>query len=242
VILMFDSSSGAPIAMMDGASITAARTAAGSALATRLLARPEARVLTILGTGVEARAHARAIPRARRIEEVRVWGRSPQKAGTLAQELTAALGIPVRAAASLKEALDGAEIVCATTHSADPVVIGEWLEPGVHVNAVGLNGQGREIDEAAVRKASVFVESRDAALAPAPSGANDLTWPIRDGLIARESIVEIGEVLAGTRPGRTSPEQITLYKSVGVAVQDAVAARLVLDAARKKGAGVELEL
>jgi alanine dehydrogenase len=242
VVLMFDSSSGAPIAMMDGASITAARTAAGSALATRVLARPEARVLAILGTGVEARAHAGAIPRVRRIDEMRVWGRSSQKAGALAEELSVELGVAVRAAPSLKEALAGAEIVCATTHSAEPVVVGEWLEPGVHVNSVGLNSQGREIDESAVRKATIVVESRDAALAPAPSGANDLTWPIQNGLIARESIAELGEVLAGTRPGRTSPEQITLYKSVGVAVQDAVAARLVLDAARKQGAGVELEM
>jgi len=242
VVVLFDSATGTPVAIMDGASITAARTAAGAALATRLLARPEARVLALLGTGVEARAHARAIPRVRRIQEVRVWGRRRQKAEALAQELGAELGISIRAVESLREALAGAEIVCATTHTAEPVVIGQSLEPGVHVNSVGLNPQGREVDEAAVRNATIVVESRAAALAPAPSGANDLTWPIQKGLITRESIAEVGEILAGARPGRTSPEQITLYKSVGVAVQDAVAARLVLDAARHGGVGREVPM
>ncbi|MGD0695817.1 MAG: ornithine cyclodeaminase family protein [Terriglobia bacterium] len=241
VVLVFDATTGTPVAIMDGTSITAARTACGSALATRLLARPEARVLTILGAGVQARSHARAIPRVRQIKEVRIWSRDPQKAEALAQELPADV-FSARSIPTLKEALAGAEIICAVTHSPEPVVMGEWLEPGVHVNSVGLNGQGREVDEMAVLKSAVVVESRDAALAPAPSGANDLIWPIQTGLIARESITEVGEILSGSRPGRTSPEQITLYKSVGIAVQDAVAARLVLDAARVQGAGVELEL
>jgi ornithine cyclodeaminase/alanine dehydrogenase-like protein (mu-crystallin family) len=243
VVLVFDSKTGTPLAMMDGASITAIRTAAGSALATRLLSRVEAQVLTVLGTGVQARAHATAIPRVRRIREVRVWGRGRQKIDALVKELTVALGVQVRPAPQLKEALSGADIICACTHSAEPVVIGDWLEPGAHVNSVGLNSLGLEVDEAAILKGLVVVESREAALAPAPSGANELTWLIQKGLITPNHIhAEIGELVSGTRPGRTKPEQITIYKSVGVAVQDAVAARLVLDAAREHGAGKEIQI
>ncbi|HEV2350059.1 MAG TPA: ornithine cyclodeaminase family protein [Terriglobia bacterium] len=238
VVLVFDSKNGTPLAMMDGASITAIRTAAGSALATRLLSRPESQVLTLLGTGVQARAHAKAITRVRRVREVRVWGRSRQKFDALVKEQFVASGVRARAVPELKQALAGAEIICACTHSAEPVVMGEWLARGAHVNSVGLNAQGREVDEAAILNGLVVVESRDAALAPAPSGANDLTWPIQQGIYSRGDIhAEIGELVSGTRPGRTSPEQITIYKSVGVAVQDAVAARLVLEAARERGVG-----
>ncbi len=118
-----------------------------------------------------------------------------------------------------------------------------WLAPGAHVNSVGLNPRGREVDAETVAHALVVVESRASALAPAPTGANDLTWPIRDGAIGEDHVAtELGELVAGTRPGRTSPDQLTLYKSVGVAVQDAAAAALVLAAARERGAGVEVAL
>jgi ornithine cyclodeaminase/alanine dehydrogenase-like protein (mu-crystallin family) len=243
VVLVFDAKTGTPIAMLDGTSITAIRTAAGSALATRLLSRPEAQILTLLGTGVQARTHAAAVARVRRISEVRVWGRTAKKLDALVNELTASMGVRVRPVPDLKEAMAGADIICACTHAAEPVVKGEWLEPGVHVNSVGLNGQGREVDEAAILKSLVVVESREQALAPAPSGANDLTWPIQNGLMTPDHIhAEIGELISGARPGRTSKDQITIYKSVGVAVQDAVAARLVLDAARERGAGKEISL
>ncbi len=120
---------------------------------------------------------------------------------------------------------------------------GAWLKPGTHVTSVGLNPDGCELDAEAVRKALVVVETRDAALAPGPSGSNDLKWPIRDGLITEDHIhAEIGELVSGAKPGRTSAEQITLYKSVGVAVQDAVAAHLVLEAAEKQGVGREVEI
>ena len=243
VVLVFDSATGTALALMDGTSITAARTAAGSALATRILARPEAQILALLGTGVQARSHIRAIMRVRKVREIRVWGRNAEKAAALAQDISREHGIHALGLASLRETLLGAEIICATTHSADPVVLGKYLEAGVHVNSVGLNSLGREIDEAAVLKALVVVESRDAALAPPPSGANDLTWPIQKGAMTRKHIhAELGEILSGARPGRTSPEQITLYKSVGVAVQDAVAAQLVLDAARQQNIGREIDI
>jgi ornithine cyclodeaminase len=243
VILVFDARTGSPHAMMDGTAITATRTAAGSALATRLLARPEARILTIVGTGVQARAHAKAIPRVRSVKEIRVVGRHQARAVALAEEIARGLRIPAKAVEPGKEAFAGVDVICATTHAAEPVLKGEWLEPGMHVNSVGLNPNGPELDGEAVRRALVVVETRAAALAPLPSGSTDLRWAIRDGLITEEHIhAEIGELISGARPGRTSPDQITLYKSVGVAVQDAVAAHLVLQAAQQQGVGTDIAL
>ena len=243
VIVAFDPSNGTPLALMDGTAITAARTAAGSALATRLLARTDAAVLAVLGTGVQARSHLRAVPRVRALREIRIAGRDERKARALAAEVSGALDVPVRAVASYAEALAGADIVCATTHSPEPVVRREWLSPGVHINSVGYSLEGREVDGRTVADALLVVESRDATLAPPPTGSNDLQLAMRDGLIGPEHVhAEIGELVAGSRPGRTSRDQITLYKSVGVAVQDAAAAALVLAAARARGVGTEVAL
>jgi alanine dehydrogenase len=228
VIAVFDPSNGKLAALIDGTEITAVRTGAGSALATRLLAREDAATLAILGTGVQARSHARVVARVRRFSDVRVAGRDAAKVEALADELDA------RPAASWEEACDGADVVCATTHSLEPVVRREWLSAGAHVTSVGYNSNGREVDDATVADALVVVESRASALAPPPAGSTDL--------IGAQDVVEIGEVIAGSRPGRTSADQITLYKSVGVAVQDGVAARLVLDAARARGVGRAIEL
>ena len=229
-IAVFDPERGAMTALMDGTYITATRTAAGSALSARLLAREDARVLAICGTGVQARTHARAVSRVRPIEEIRIAGRDRAKVDALAAEVG---GKP---AESFEDAVRGADIVCATTHSPEPVIRRAWLAPGAHVTSVGINPDGSELEDAAVGDASVFVESRDAVLAPFPAGANDLRGldPAR--------LTELGEVLNGTRPGRTSAEQVTVYKSVGVGVMDAAAAALVLGAAAERGAGIQVEL
>jgi ornithine cyclodeaminase len=243
VIVAFDPDDGRPAALLDGTAITAIRTGAGSALATRLLAREDAATLAILGTGVQARSHARAVSRVRLFGEVRVAGRSPAKTEALAEELAAEFDLPVRAAASWEEACEGADVVCATTHALEPVVRREWLAPGAHVTSVGYNPEGREVDDATVADALVVVESRAAALAPAPAGSPDLLEPIGRGVIAPDHVhAEIGELLAGSRPGRSSADRITLYKSVGVAAQDCAAAGLVLRRARGRGAGREIEL
>ena len=243
LIAVFDPDDGLPLALLDGTEITAARTAAGSALSARLLAGLDASVLAILGTGVQARAHARALPRVRPVRELRVAGRDPAKARALADELAAELALDVRAADSFEAAARDADVVCATTHALEPVVRRAWLRPGVHVTSVGYNPAGRELDDETVATALVCVESRAAALAPVPAGANDLLEPIQAGVIGAEHVhAELGELVLGRRPGRTSPEQITLYKSVGVAVQDAAAAALVLAAARERGAGREVAL
>jgi alanine dehydrogenase len=241
VIVAFDPDTGRPAAVLDGTAITAARTAACSALSARLLARDDAAVLAILGTGVQARSHADAVRRVRPIRQIRIAGRDPTKAAALADELSATGETEVRAVASFREALRGADIACAATHAVEPVVRRAWLKPGVHVTSVGFNPAGRDIDDATVAEALVCVESRDAALAPFPSGSNDLLMPIRDGVITADHIhAELGELVARVRSGRTSPEQITVYKSVGVAVQDAAAAALVLAAARRQGTGTQI--
>jgi len=238
VIVVFDPETGTPIALIDGEEITAARTAAGSALATRLLARSDARVLAILGTGVQARSHLLAVSRVRPFTEIRVAGRDPAKARALAAEVAHEVKPPVRAVATFADAMRGADVVCGTTHPHDPVIRRDALADGVHVNSVGFAVDGREVDARTVADALVVVESRAAALAPPPGGCNDLVWAIRDGAITADHVrTEIGELVSGTKPGRTSPSQITLYKSVGVAVQDAAAAALVLAAARERGVG-----
>lgn len=242
VIVVFDPDDGRPLALLDGTAITAIRTGAGSALSTRLLAREDTATLAILGTGVQARSHARAMARVRTFAELRVAGRSRARADVLAEELAGELGVAAHVAPSWEAACDGADVICATTHALEPVVRREWLAAGAHVTSVGYNPQGREVDDATVAGSLVVVESRAAALAPSPAGSNDLVQPIGRGVITAEEVLEIGELVAGRRPGRTSAEQITLYKSVGVAVQDGVAAALVLRAARERGTGREVDL
>ena len=233
VIAVFDPENGTPLALMDGRYITATRTAAGSALATRLLARDDAEVLALIGTGVQARSHARALPRVRRFTEIRIAGRDLSRAEALAEEI----GPQARAVSSHEEAIRGADVVAATTHSTEPVVRREWLAPGVHVNSVGLNPSGREVDEQTVADALLVVESRESALAPPPAGAPELV-----GVDPADVHAELGELVAGTKPGRSSRDEITLYKSVGVAVQDVAAAALVLAAAKERSVGRALEL
>jgi len=214
VIALFDPATGTPVALMDGTYITAMRTAAAAALATRLLAPPDARVLAILGTGVQSQSAQEMFPRARDFAEVRIAGRG-----------------------EFENAVRGADVVHATTASPEPIVRFDWLEPGAHVSSVGYGAGGSELDPEIVERADVVVvEQRDSAFAPLPAGAPELDPRGRDG------VVELGEIIAGAAAGRTSGDQITLYKSVGVAVQDLAAAALVLAAARERGAGQEIEL
>jgi ornithine cyclodeaminase len=239
LLVVFDASTGAPAAVMDGDHVTAARTAAGSRLATRLLAVEEASVLAVIGAGVQARAHLRALLRERPFEEVRIAARHREHADRLAALASELTGARVIVAAGPEEAMGGAHVVCATTSSADPVVRRAWLSPGTHVNSVGWTPDGREVDEETVRDALVVVESREAALSPPPAGSNDLRWgpSDRDGVA-----VELGELVAGDRPGREDAQQLTLYKSVGVAIEDDAAAALVLSVAERAGIGTLVEL
>jgi alanine dehydrogenase len=238
VIVVFDAENGSPVALMDGEAITAARTAAGSALATDLLARKDPYRLVVIGTGVQARAHLRAVSRVRKFGSICVAGRDEEKAKALAKEFGAD-----GAYVQIEQAVREADVVCACTHSAEPVVRREWLKPGAHVNSVGYNTAGREVDGATFRDALLVVESRSATLAPPPAGSNDIAMAIAEGAMTREHVhAELGELVSGARPGRADASQITLYKSVGVAVQDAAAAAMVLEAARKAGVGRTIDL
>jgi alanine dehydrogenase len=240
LICCFDPATGAPIAVIDGTYLTAARTAAGSAVATRLLARPGASQVAVIGTGVQARAHARALARLPGVRTVLIAGRDQSKARQLASELVAA-GVPAQAASSAQDAVRSADVVCAATHAVSPVLRREWLRPGTHVNSVGYNNSGDgEVDPAIIGAALIVVESRAAALAPYPAGAVELLRAVERHVIDASRIIEVGQVAAGTAQGRTGGTQLTLYKSVGVAAQDAAAAALVLAAARDRGAGTHI--
>jgi ornithine cyclodeaminase/alanine dehydrogenase-like protein (mu-crystallin family) len=228
-IALFDDATGKPLALMDGTEITAVRTGAASAVATRVLARPDARVLAVLGAGVQARSHIDAATRVREFAEVRVASRSAEHARALADEVGGT------ASASFEEAVVGADVVCACTDAGQPIFAEKSLEPGMHVTSVGASRDGPELDPAVMDRGLLAVESR-VAFEPYPAGAHEL-----QGLDPNDA-VELGEILAGTRGGRTSPEQITIYKSMGHAVEDAAAAGLVYRRALEDGAGTEVEV
>ena len=212
VIVLFKPETGEPLAMMDGRLITEMRTAAASAVATQQLARANASTLAILGSGVQAGSHLAAIRHVRSIKEVRVW--SPRNA----KEFAARHG--VQAAATAQDAVRGADVVVVATSAQTPVLEGRWLSPGAHVNAVGATRPTwREMDDDLMGRARVFVDSKEAA-----------TKEAGDVIAARQEVAEIGSVIAGKADGRSNDTEITVFKSVGVAVEDVVSAKLVYDA------------
>lgn len=215
MILLFRPETGEPLAVMDGRLITEMRTAAVSAVATKLLACAEAKVLAILGSGVQARSHLEALRLVRNFDEVKVW--SPRNAERFAKKLG------VRAMTSAEETVRGADVIVVATAATTPVLRGEWLAPGAHINAVGATRPNwRELDDEVLRRGTIYVESREAAL----NESGDI-------IAAKKELVEIGEVIAGKHRGRKSAEEITLFKSVGVAAEDIEAAELVYSAFAK---------
>jgi ornithine cyclodeaminase len=220
LIAVFGADTGTPLAVMDGTHITAVRTGASSAVAVRALARENARVLAILGSGVQGRSHLDAVGRVRKFDEVRVASRSFSRARALAEETGA------WAVESFEEAVRGADVVCCCTDASEPVLRREWLAEGAHVCSVGASQQGPELDDGTVRAGLLCVESR-VAFQPPPAGSFELQG------LDPEQAVELGEVLARTRDGRTSDPELTVYKSMGHAVEDAAAAALVLEAAQR---------
>ncbi len=241
VVILNDGDTGRLLAVMDAAYLTAVRTAAASAVATRALARPEASTLALIGAGVQAGTHLWAMSVVRPLRSVAVYDIDP----LIAERFIEAKSrrhpeLEFRLAASPEEAIRDADIICTVTTSQTPIVDFRWLKAGAHINAVGAHTpNARELDSATVQAARVLVDSREAAL----KEAGDLLIPLQEGLFGAEHIRdEIGEVLAGSKPGRTSPDQITVYKSVGVAVQDIAAARLAYQRALALQAGIEVDL
>ncbi len=225
VVIVLDASTGQPLALMEGGAVTAIRTGAASGAATDVLARHDAHVVAIFGAGVQARTQLEAVCTVRAIREVRVY--SPEGADAFATEMVGRGPIPdtILIADSPEAAVRDADIICTATTAHAPVFDGRWLKPGTHVNAIGsFTPVMQEIDAATLQRSLVVVDSREAALAE----TGDLLIPIEQGEFAVEDIhAELGEIINGTRSGRTSSDQITLFKSVGVAVQDAVAAQII---------------
>ena len=239
-VTLFDGETGVPTAILDASAVTAIRTAAVSAVATGLLARAGARTLAILGAGVQGRAHLEALAPLRDFEEVRVYAPTQAHAQALADQAGLAHA-PVTAAASAEDAVRGADVVVAATSAREPVLAHSWLKPGAHVNAVGASTpQAREIDTATVAASALFCDSRESLR----NEAGEFQLAIREGAIPGEEHVraELGEVLAGSAPGRRDDAELTLFRSLGIAVEDLAAAETAVAAARAQGLGTEVEL
>jgi len=240
LMVLYEPEHGQPVAIMNADVVTALRTAAASALATRELARPDASVLAILGTGEQARAHVPAMLAVRNIEHINIWGRRSEKAAELATELAQQSDVPISTFDRADQTVANADIICTVTASREPILNGEWMPYGAHVNLVGSSvPNAREVDSDVVVRSRFFVDYRASTM----TQAGEFLKAIEDGLVGEDHIAgEIGEVLLGRVDGRASPDEITVYKSLGVAAQDLAAARYVYEQASAAGAGVVADL
>ena len=241
---LFHGEDGRLLAVMDAAHLTAMRTGAASGVATKHLARPDARVVTLFGAGAQAETQLQAVCAVRPVERVLVVARRPESAARFAQRMGQQLGIPVEPVREpvqdVAQAVAAADILITATSAHQPLFDGAWLRPGVHINSIGAHTpDARELDDATIRRATIVTDLTSACL----SETGDLVQPIQAGLLTPEQIHgEIGEIVLGRKPGRTSPEEITLFKSVGLAVQDVAAGHRVYQRARAEGVGLEVAL
>lgn len=238
--VLLDPETGTPLAMLEAGFLTGIRTGATSAVAARHLARPDSTVAACFGAGVQARFQLRCLSRVLPLAEVRVVGRDPARATDFARQMSRELGIPVRVETSRRAAVTGADLITCATTSARPVFSGRDLAAGAHVDAVGaFRPTSREVDTLTIRKSRVVVDTYEGAW----EEAGDLLIPIKAGAITRRHVrAELADVVAGARPGRVSPDEITLFKSVGFAPEDAATARLAYDRATAAGLGTEVTL
>jgi len=240
VVLFFDTERGLLRAIVDATSITAIRTAAVSGLVTDLLARPEAGDLAIIGAGTQAHTHLQAMNCSRRLRRVRVFSEPVESAEAFAARESGGRGPAVEVCANARDAVMGADLICTTTTAREPVLFGDWVAPGAHINAIGAyTPTTRELDTALVASARLYVDRRESA----QNEAGEFLIPKAEGVIGDDHIVgEIGDVLLGMVPGRTSPSEVTLFKSLGVAVEDLAAAHHVYAAAKARGVGTWVEI
>jgi ornithine cyclodeaminase len=238
-VVLFEADHGSVEAILDAATVTAVRTAAVSAAATRTLARPEAAAVAILGTGRQAALHAEAMVTVRAVRRIRLWGRSRERAEALAGRLERTLGLPVEAVGDVRTALVGADIVCTTTSSTEPILPGRLLPEGCHINAAGASVPGyRELDSEAIARSRLYVDAREAAA----SESDELRIAHAEGRIGPDHVLgELGELFLERVAGRRDAAEITLFESFGLAVEDIAAARLVVAAARARGIGSRVE-
>lgn len=239
LVILFESEHGRPVALLDAAEITAIRTAAASGLATRLLAREDAGDLALLGAGEQAQSHLAAMLTVRKLRRVRVWARDGSKATAFAAAESARHGIVIETSATVQRAVAGADIICTLTKAREPILLGDWLAGGVHLNVVGSSiASTAEIDTAAVVKARFFVDYRDSTI---HEGGEYLRALRAQAITAEHILGEIGEVANGSKVGRRSANDVTLYKSLGIAPQDLASAHYVLEKARARGIGTVIE-
>jgi ornithine cyclodeaminase/alanine dehydrogenase len=239
-IALVDINTGVCEAFLDGAVITQLRTAAASAVATKLLAREDATVLGFIGAGGLAKSHLRAIRAVRQVDHVVVWSRTTDTAGAFVR-FAEELNVKVEVLASPEEVTKASDVLCTLTPSREPIVLGRWFRPGLHINAAGSppRREYREIDSLGIQRSRVVVDLLDVALRK----SGDLNMPLSEGIVTKEHFEdELGQVITGQRPGRTSKDEITLFKSVGIATQDIVTARLAVSNARRRGIGTEINL
>jgi len=239
LVLLFEAEHGRPVALLDAAEITAIRTAAASGLATRLLARPDAGDLALLGAGEQAQSHLTAMLAVRSLRRIRVWARDRDKAAAFARHEGERHGIAIEVSDSVREAVTGADIICTLTKAREPILLGDWLAAGAHLNVVGSSiAATAEIDTPAVMKSRFFVDYRESTL----NEGGEYLRALKAGAITPQHILgEIGEVANGSKIGRRSPGDITLYKSLGIAPQDLASAHHVLQKARAAGVGQVIE-
>jgi alanine dehydrogenase len=240
LVPLFSGKSGKLLALIEADFLGQLRTGAASGIATRFMARQDARTLGIIGTGLQARTQLDAVAAVRKLERVRAFGRDEQRRAKFAQEMTSRIGVPVRAVSSAEEAVRGADILVTSTNSREPVVDGRWLEPGMHINAIGVNfPDKRELDTNAVRRCDVIAaDSREQSKVESGDliqvfGENEAEW---------SRVYDLAHIVAGDVPGRTSSDQITLFKSNGLAIEDIVSAGRIYELARQQGIGKEVPM
>jgi ornithine cyclodeaminase len=238
-VMLFDGETGELLALMNASPITAIRTAAVSAVATRLLAREDASRLAIIGAGVEARSHLAALSRVRSLTRTRVVSRTRQSADRFVNEMRGLFPFPIEAVDSAEEALEAADIIVTVTNSREPVTSLDWISKGAHINAIGTHSPAsREIDGATMAAAKLFVDRRESAI----NEAGDYVLAVKEGLITEDNILgEIGELILGTKAGRQARDDITLFKSLGLAVEDLACAEYLFRRAQDENAGSWVE-
>jgi len=238
-VMLFSRETGELLALMNASEITAIRTAAVSAVATRLLAREDAQQLAIIGAGVQARTHLTALAAVRTIKHARVAARNIEHAHQLVREMQPNFSFPIEAVETNEQAVRDADMIVTATSSLEPVISKDWISPGAHINAIGTHSpNSREIDGATMAAARIFTDRGESAL----NEAGDYLLAAKEGLVTPASILaEIGELLIGTKPGRTSPTEITLFKSLGLAIEDVVSADYLYNKALSQNAGTWLD-
>ena len=239
-VMIFDPDTGSPLALLEAGAITAVRTAAVSAVATEKLARSHATTLAILGTGTQARSHIEAMLEVRPFENIRVWSRNPDAVEKCVEQQAARFDVRIEAAADVRSAVAGADVVCTTTSARKPILFGDMLGDGVHVNAVGASVPSwMELDTEAVRRSKLFTDRRESL----ENEAGEYRLALEEGVIGADHLqAELGEVLIGAHPGRTSDDDITLFRSLGLAVEDIAAGKLVYERALAAGIGTQIDL